>query len=99
MAAGNAIVLGREYASPGGDDSESREVGARHQFHIDAFRLAAKGKTRRGGKAAEHFREDFVVILKVTEHGMGDCIAAPVAAVVASFHGEQDELLRIFDGK
>ncbi len=97
MAAWYVIVLGREYASQGGEDAESREVGARHQFHIDAFRLAAKGKTRRGGKAAEHFREHFVVTLKVTEHGMGDRIAAPVAAVVASLHGEQDELLRIFD--
>src|SRR6266849_5198154 len=30
---------------------------------------------------------------------MGDGIAAPVAAVVASAHGEQDELLGFLDGK
>jgi len=73
MAAWNAIVLGREDASRGGDDTETREVGCpTNQFHIDAFRLAAKGKARGSGETAEHFREHFVVILKVTEHGMGD---------------------------
>src|SRR5207302_9733819 len=58
-----------------------------------------KGEACGSGKAAEHFREDFVVIAKITEHGMGDGVAAPVAAVVAAAHGEQDELLGIPDGQ
>src|SRR3979490_2615227 len=97
MAAGDTIVLGRENASHSGDNAERSEVRTRNQFHIDAFRLAAKGKARGSGKAAEHIREDFVVLAEITEHGMRDGVAAPVAAVVAAAHGEQDELLGIPD--
>ena len=39
------------------------------------------------------------MILEIAEHGMRDGVAAPVAAVVAPPHGEQDELLRILDGQ
>src|SRR5258708_22299669 len=99
MAAGNAIVLGSEYAPHGGDDAESGEVGAGNQFHRHAFRLLAKGKAGGSGEAAEHIGEDFVVLAEIPEHGMGDGVAAPVAAIVATLHGEQDELLGILDGE
>ena len=93
------IIVGCEYASQCGDHAESREVGTGNQFHIDAFRLAAKGKARGSRKAAKHVGKDFVVILKIPEHGMRDGVAAPIAAVVAPPHGEQNKLLRILDGQ
>src|SRR2546430_15525191 len=81
VAAGDLIIVGSEYAAHSGDDAESGEVGAGDQFHGHALGLLAKGKTCGSGKAAEHIREDFVVVAKITEHGMGDGVAAPVAAV------------------
>ncbi len=99
MPAGDLIVFGSEDASHSGNNAESGEVGAGDEFDGNAFRLLAEGKARGSGKAAEHIGEDFVVITKITEHGMGDGVATPVAAVVAAAHGEQDELLGIFHGE
>ena len=87
MAAGNLIVLGSEDATYGGDDAESGEVRAGYEFDGNTFALLAEGKARGSGNAAKHIREDFVVPAKITEHGMGNSIAAPVAAVVAPTHG------------
>src|SRR5713226_8130227 len=99
MAAGNAIFIGGEEATEKGPDSENREVRTRHHFELNEFRLAVRGEARGVGKTAKHFGKDFVVIAKIAKHGMGDGIAAPVAAVVVAAHGEKDELLGIFDGK
>src|SRR5260370_32462033 len=99
VATGNDIVLGSENASQGRDDAESGEVGAGNEFHGYALRLLAKGKTRGIGKPAKHIGEDFVVLAKITEHGVRDGIAAPVAAIVAPAHGEKDELLGLLDGE
>ncbi len=99
MPAGNAIVIGGEQATEKGPDSENREVRTRHHFELNEFRLAVRGEARGSGKAAKHIGENFIVIAKIAKHGMGDGIAAPVAAVVVAAHGEKDELLGIFDGK
>ncbi len=99
MAAGDYIVRGGEDASEGGDNAESGKVGAGNQFHRHTFGLLAEGKARGIGKAAEHVGEDLVVLAEIAEHRMGDGVASPVAAVVAPFHGEQDELLGILDGE
>src|SRR6266581_3651987 len=99
MATGDDIVRGGEDASEGGNDAESGKVGAGNQFDGDTLGLLAEGKAGGVAEAAKHVGEDFVVLAKITEHGMGDRVAAPVAAVVASAHGEQDELLRILDGE
>src|SRR5260370_36041004 len=99
MATGDDIVRGGEDASEGGNDAESGKVGAGNQFDGDTLGLLAEGKAGGVAEAAKHVGEDFVVLAKITEHGMGDRVAAPVAAVVASAQGEQAELLRIIDGE
>jgi len=99
MAAGNDVVLGRENAAHGGDNAESGEVSTGNEFYRNALGLLAEGKTGGVGEAAEHIGEDFVVRAEITEHGMGDSVAAPVAAIVAALHGEKYELLGILDGE
>src|SRR5437879_2572030 len=99
MAAGNLIVVRSEDASHGGDDAESGEVATGNKLKGDALGLLAEGKAGRSGKAAKHVREDFVVLAKVAEHGVGDGVATPIAAIVAAFHGEKNELLGVLDGK
>src|SRR5262249_49245357 len=48
-------------------------------------------------ETAEHVREDLLVFLEILVHGIGDGVAAPVAAVVTAAHCEKDQLLRILD--
>src|SRR5437016_812454 len=88
MATGDSIIFRSEDAAHSGDDAESGEVGAGNEFHGDAFGLLANGKARRSREAAKHVREDIVVVAKIAEHGMGNGVAAPVAAIVASAQGE-----------
>src|SRR5260370_4751329 len=99
MATGDGSVRGGGEASEGGNDAERGKVRAGNQFDGDTLGLLAEGKAGGVAEAAKHVGEDFVVLAKITEHGMGDRVAAPVAAVVASAHGEQDEVLRILDGE
>ena len=66
---------------------------------VNAFGLAAEGETRRKGEAAKHVGEDFIVSPKIAKHGIGDGIAAPIAAVMVAAHGEKDEFLGILDGQ
>src|SRR5260370_42021162 len=99
MATGDDIVRGGEDASEGGNDAESGKVGAGNQFDGDTLGLLAEGKAGGGAEAAKHVGEDFVVLAKITEHGMGDRVAAPAAAGVASALGEHDEVLRMLDGQ
>src|SRR5438045_625394 len=99
MTAGNLVVLGSEDASDRRDDAKGGEVGAGNEFHGLTFRLLAEGKARRDGKAAKHIGEDFVVSAKIAEHGVRNGVAAPVAAVVVSSHGQEDKLLRVLDGQ
>ena len=97
MTAGDLIVFGSEDASNRWDDAKRGEVGAGNEFHGDAFGLLANGKARRSREAAKHVREDIVVVAKITEHGVGNGVAAPVVTVMAPAHGEEDELLRVLD--
>src|SRR5260370_13014145 len=99
MASGDDIVRGGEDASEGGNDAESGKVGAGNQFDGDTLGLLAEGKAGGVAEAAKNVGDGCVGLAKITENGMGDRVAAPVAAVVASAHGEQDELLRILDGE
>src|SRR5690349_1057942 len=99
VAARDLIVLGSEDAPHGRDDAKSGEVSAGNEFNGLAFRLLAKGKARGSGETAKHVGEDFVVLAKITEHGMRNGVASPVAAIVASSHGQEDKLLRVLDGQ
>src|SRR5205814_867915 len=99
MATRDFIIFRSEDAPHSGGDAESGEVGAGNEFHGDAFGLLADGKAGGSREAAKHVGEDIVVVAKISEHGMGNGVAAPVVAIVPSSHGEEDELLRSLDGQ
>jgi len=98
MAAGDYIVGGGGMRPRAGT---RRELKSRCRKTNSTETRSAAGRRRgwRSWEAAKHIGEDLVVLAEIAEHGMGDGITAPVAAVVAAHHGEQDELLRVLDGE
>src|SRR6516165_8028188 len=78
-------------------NAQNVEVSARDQLERDAFGLSTRCQTDHKGKPAEHRGEDFVVILEVPVHRIGNGVAAPVVPVVPATHSQQNQFLGILD--
>jgi hypothetical protein len=78
-------------------EAEGGEVFSGDQFQIGALGLTIEGEAGGKGEPAKHVGEDVVVSGEIAEHGMGDGIAAPVAAVMVAAHGKENEFLGILD--
>ncbi len=99
MSIGNAVVIGSKSATDRGGDTEHVKISAGDELRFYKFRAAIGSEACGAGKPAKHSGENFVVILKIAKHWIGNRVAAPVVTVVVAAHREQHKLLRIFYGK
>ena len=99
VGVGDAVVFGSEDTTEIRIKAEGGEVVAGDQLKINAFSLTVEREAAGESKTGEHVGEDIVVSSEIAEHGMRDGVAAPIAAVVAAVHGEEDEFLGILDGE
>ena len=99
MTVRNAIVVRGESASQSCTDAKSAEVGSRYQLRFDALGLSPERKTHASREAAEHCGKNLIVVAEITVHRIRDRVAAPVVAVMMASHGQEHQLLRVFDGQ
>ena len=78
-------------------NAEHRKVSSGDEFAVHALSLSVGADAQRGFPAAEHSAKDLVVIAEILVHGIGDLVAAIVAAVVLPAAPQQHKLLRILD--
>ncbi len=99
MSVRQAILFGGEDAAQRGLHPEHGEIRPGDELRGHPLRLRPVGQVRGGREAAEHAAEDLVVPAQVLVQRVGEGVEAPVAAVVAAFHSESDQLLRVLDGQ